>query len=167
MAKSLTNIVADLDRLKTSAVTTLTSLTKLKAILSTGITNPFAPMVKSANALTKSIRQISIEMVPLQTSIAKNPLAIPMMVSLIAVAPALLAASALTVATTPAAQVSAASLGASKPPMPAPQEINITAIIEADGKAVATAVFDTIKTHNKTREEVESIAVNATSSRLA
>ena len=90
-----------------------------------------------------------------------------MMVSLIAVAPALLAASALTVATTPAAQVSAASLGASQPPIPAPQEINITAIIEADGKAVATAVFDTIKTHGKTRDEVESIAVNATSSRLA
>jgi len=153
MAKSLTSIVADLDKVKKSATTTRTALNELKVILNTGITNPFAPMVKSANSLAKSIRQISTELGPLQTSLTLNPLAVPMMASFMAVAPALIALQATAVAS---------------PSTAPPQEINITAVIETDGKATAKAVFDTIKIRDATGpvQKIRTIAKDEVAKQL-
>ena len=152
MAKSLTNIVADLDRLKTSAVTTLGVLTDLKVILTAGIGNPFDPMVTSANALALSIRQISTEMSVLKNKGLLDQSPLPKLAGYTAVNAALQSVKAAVALTTMTQTPN--------------QEINITAIIEADGKAVATAVFDTIKTHGKTRDEITEISHTAAAKAL-
>jgi len=151
MANSLTSIVTDLDKVKTSATTTRTALNELKDILNTGITNPFAPMVKSANALVESIKQISIEMGPLQN---KNPLTplmnAPMMASFMAVAPALVAMQAVSTAPTPAAT----------------QEITLVAKIELDGNAMAEHTYQAVM-GGKAREAVEMVAASTVRQKIA